>query len=62
MELDSTIKLKSSDGKEIEISKNPSSRSGLLKGNIEDFLGNTEISINQVNSTILEKDNEYLVH
>ena len=62
MELDSTIKLKSSDGKEIEISKKAASRSGLLKGIIEDFPDNTEFPVNQVNGTILEKVKEYLVH
>ena len=62
MELTSTIKLKSSDGKEIEISKKAANKSGLLKGIIEDFPDNTEIPVNQVNSSILEKVKEYLVH
>ena len=62
MELDSIIKLKSSDGKEIEISKKAANKSGLLKGIIEDFPDNTEIPVNQVNSSILEKVKEYLVH
>ena len=62
MESDSIIKLKSSDGKEIEISKKATYRSGLLKGIIEDFPDNTEFPVNQVNGTLLEKIKEYLVH
>ena len=62
MELTSTIKLKSSDGKEIEMPVKAVNKSGLLKGIIEDFPDLTEIPINQVNSPILEKVKEYLVH
>ena len=62
MESDSIIKLKSSDGKEIEISKKAATRSVLIKGIIEDYPDNTEITVNQVNGSILEKIKEYLDH
>ena len=62
MEIDSVVKLKSSDGKEIEIPKKATYRSGLLKGIIEDCPDNTEFPVKQVNSSLLEKIKEYLVH
>ena len=62
MDSDTIIKLKSSDGKLVEISKKNASRSGLLKGLIEDFPDNDEYPVNQVNGSILEKVKEYLIH
>ena len=62
MDDDSIIKLKSSDGKIVEISKKVASKSSLLKGIIEDFPGDDEFPINQVSGSILEKIKEYLVH
>ncbi len=62
MDSDAIIKLKTGDGKEIELSKKAAKRSGLLKGIFEDFPDNTEFPVNQVNGDTLEKVKEYLVY
>ena len=62
MEVDITIKVISSDGKEIEMSKKAASKSNILKGIMEDYPDNTEFPLNNVTSPILEKIKEYLEH
>ena len=62
MDNDSIIKLKANDGKEIEISKKAASKSGIIKGILEDYTDDTEIPLNKVNGPILEKVKDYLVH
>ena len=62
MDTDTIIKIKSGDGKEIELPKKAAIRSGLLKGIIDDFPDNNEFPVNQVKGEILEKVKEYLVH
>ncbi len=62
MDSDPIIKIKSNDGKEIEISRNAACKSGIIKGILEDFPDNTDIPLNQVNGVILEKVKEYLIH
>ena len=62
MDSEPIIKIKSNDGKEIEISRNAACKSGIIKGILEDFPDNTDIPLNQVNGVILEKVKEYLIH
>ena len=62
MEVDTIIKMISSDGKVVEISKKAASKSKLLKGIFEDFPDNTDVTLNNVKGDILEKVKEYLVH
>ncbi len=62
MDEEQNIKMKSNDGKDVEISKKAASRSGVLKGIIEDYPDNAEFPINNVNGVILEKVKEYLEH
>ena len=49
----------SSDGKVIEISKKAASKSKLLKGIFGDFPDNTDVTLNNGKSDILEKVKEY---
>ena len=62
MDADSTIKLQSNDGKEIEISRKAAQKSGIIKGILEDYVDETLIPLNKVNGAILEKVKDYLVH
>ena len=62
MDVDTIIKMISSDGKVVEISKKAASKSKLLKGIFEDFPDNTDVTLNNVKGDILEKVKEYLVH
>ena len=62
MDDDPIIKLKANDGKEIEISKKAASKSGIIKGILEDYTDEAEIPLNKVNGDILEKVKDYLVH
>ena len=56
------IKLKSSDGKIIELSSKAALKSGLLRGIIEDYPEDSEFPLNNVTGNVLEKIKEYLVH
>jgi len=62
MDGEKTIKVKSSDGKVIELSTKAASRSKLLSGIIEDYPEDSEFPLNKINGSTLEKVKEYLVH
>ena len=62
MDIEKTIKVKSSDGKVIELSTKAASRSKLLSGIIEDFPEDSEFPLKNINGATLEKVKEYLVH
>ena len=62
MDGEKTIKVKSSDGKVIELSTKAASRSKLLSGIIEDFPEDSEFPLNKINGATLEKVKEYLSH
>jgi S-phase kinase-associated protein 1 len=62
MDSGKTIKVKSSDGKVIELSTKAASRSKLLSGIIEDFPEDSEFPLNKINGATLEKVKEYLSH
>ena len=62
MDGEKTIKVKSSDGKVIELSTKAASRSKLLSGIIEDFPEDSEFPLNKINGETLEKVKEYLSH
>ena len=62
MDGEKTIKVRSSDGKVIELSTKAASRSKLLSGIIEDYPEDSEFPLNKINGVTLEKVKEYLVH
>ena len=62
MDGEKTIKVKSSDGKVIELSTKAASKSKLLNGIIEDFPEDSEFPLKNINGATLEKVKEYLVH
>ena len=62
MDGEKTIKIKSSDGKVIELSSKAALKSGLLRGIIEDYPEDTEFPLNNVNGSTLERVKEYLTH
>ena len=62
MDSGKTIKVKSSDGKVIELSTKAASRSKLLSGIIEDYPEDSEFPLNKINGATLEKVKEYLSH
>ena len=62
MDEERTIKITTNDGKSIEMSTKAASKSSILKGMIEDYPDNEEFPLNKVNSTLLEKVKEYLIH
>ena len=62
MDGEKTIKVKSSDGKVIELSTKAASRSKLLSGIIEDYPEDSEFPLNKINGATLEKVKEYLSH
>ena len=62
MDVEKTIKIKSSDGKVIELSSKAALKSGLLRGIIEDYPEDTEFPLNNVNGATLERVKEYLTH
>ena len=62
MDDEKTIKVKSSDGKVIELSTKAASKSKLLSGVIQDYPEDSEFPLNKINGATLEKVKEYLVH
>ena len=62
METDKTIKLRSNDNIIIELTRKAASKSGLLKGIIEDFPDDSEFPLNDVDGKTLEKIKLYLIH
>ena len=62
MDVEKTIKVKSSDGKVIELSTKAASKSKLLSGVIQDYQEDSEFPLNKINGETLEKVKEYLVH
>ena len=60
MDSDKTIKIKTNDGKEVDLSSKAALRSGLLKGMMEDYQDSTEFSLNNVDGETLEKVKDYL--
>ena len=62
MDVEKTIKVKSSDGKVIELSTKAASKSKLLSGVIQDYPEDSEFPLNKINGETLEKVKEYLVH
>ena len=62
MDIEKTIKVKSSDGKVIELSTKAASKSKLLSGVIQDYPEDSEFPLNKINGETLEKVKEYLVH
>ena len=62
MDVEKTIKVKSSDGKVIELSTKAASKSKLLSGIIEDYPEDSEFPLNKINGATLEKVKEYLSH
>ena len=62
MDVEKTIKVKSSDGKVIELSTKAASKSKLLSGVIQDYPEDSEFPLNKINGATLEKVKEYLVH
>ena len=62
MEIERTIRLKSSDGEVVELSRKCCLRSGLLKGIIEDFPDDSEFPLNDVNAMTLLSVKSYLEH
>ena len=62
MDAEKTIKVKSSDGKVIELSTKAASKSKLLSGVIQDYPEDSEFPLNKINGATLEKVKEYLVH
>ena len=62
MDAEKTIKVKSNDNKVVELSSKAASKSGLLRGIIEDYPEDTEFPLNNVNGVTLEKVKEYLIH
>jgi S-phase kinase-associated protein 1 len=62
MDVEKTIKMKSNDGKVVNISSKAAMRSGLLKGIMQDYPEDSEIPLNAVDGSTLEKIKEYLVH
>ena len=62
MDIEKTIKVKSSDGKVIELSTKAASKSKLLSGVIQDYPEDSEFPLNKINGATLEKVKEYLVH
>ena len=62
METDKIIKLKSNDNTIVELSRKAASKSGLLKGIIEDFPDDSEFPLNDVDGKTLEKIKIYLDH
>ena len=62
MDGEKTIKVKSSDGKVIELSTKAASKSKLLSGVIQDYPEDSEFPLNKINGETLEKVKEYLVH
>ena len=63
MDVDKTIKVKSNDDKVVvELSTKAASKSGLLKGIIEDYPEDSEFPLTSVDGKTLEKVKEYLTH
>ena len=62
MDIEKTIKVKSSDGKVIELSTKAASKSKLLSGVIQDYPEDSEFPLNKINGATLEKVKEYLSH
>ena len=62
MDVEKTIKMKSNDGKLVSISSKAAMKSGLLKGIMQDYPEDSEIPLNAVDGSTLEKIKEYLVH
>ena len=62
MDAEKNIKLKSNDGKVVELTSKAALRSGLLRGIIEDYPEDSEFPLNSVNGATLEKVREYLIH
>ena len=62
MDEDFVIKITTKDAKTIELPKKAASRSTIIKGMIEDYPDNNEFPLNSLNSIVLEKVKEYLVH
>ena len=56
------IKLRSEDGKIVELSKKAAEKSEILKGMIEDYPDDTEIQVKSVKGEALIKIKEYLEH
>ena len=59
---DSTIKLVTKDGKEIEITKKQAELSELLKSAINDYPKETSFPLNEIDEKNCEKIKEYLAH
>ena len=62
MDVEKTIKVKSSDGKVIELSTKAASKSKLLSGVIQDYPEDSEFPLNKISGETLGKVKEYLVH
>ena len=62
MDAEKIIKLKSNDNVVVKLSSKAASRSGLLKGVIEDYPEDSEYPLNDVDGKTLEKVYEYLKH
>ncbi len=58
MDANKTIKVKSSDGKLVELTSKAASKSGLLRGIIEDYPEDSEFPLNNVTGEVLEKIKE----
>ena len=62
MDVDKTIKVKSNDNVVVELSSKAATKSGLLKGIIEDYPEDSEFPLTSVDGKTLEKVKEYLIH
>ena len=62
MEEETTIKLVSKDGKEIEITKKQAELSDILKGAINDFPKDGTFPLNEIGEKDAEKIKEFLAH
>ena len=60
--LNELVKLKSSDGKTVELSRKAAMRSELLKTTMENYQESTELPIEQVSGDSLSKIRDYLEH
>ena len=56
------IKIRSEDGKVVELSKKAAERSEILKGMIEDYPDDTELQVKSIKGDALMKIKEYLEH
>ena len=62
MDSDKIIKIKTNDGKEVDLSSKAALRSGLLKGMMDDYQDATEFSLNNVDGDTLVRVKDYLTH